>query len=126
MEWLKIKWMRFEKGSLEMKYKFSHNENEEWMICGMCHNKRRKDDSIQLVMNFQPQSAYESSRQISAEKYRDLMKLLDYVPPIYHNFYKNLPHGDLERPQHIAEHPDILDSDTERALETQCSELNSE
>jgi len=38
--------------------------------------------------SFQP--LYEKPRAISSAKLSDLMELLDYIPPIYHSFYKNL------------------------------------
>lgn len=34
----------------------------------------------------------DEKQQLKEKKYRDLMELLQFVPPIYHDFYRNLPH----------------------------------
>lgn len=47
-----------------------------------------------LINNSQPTSLQPSSvpNPISKEKYADLQSLLQYIPPVYHDFYKTLPH----------------------------------
>ena len=34
---------------------------------------------------------YDGIHKISKEKYKDIIELMKIVPPIYHNFYINLP-----------------------------------
>ena len=36
---------------------------------------------------------YNGIHEISKEKYKDIIELMKFVPPIYHNFYINLPHN---------------------------------
>ena len=111
VQWLKIKCMRFDKGSLHMSYKY--NLNMPWMSVDMCRNKRKRREALEFVKQFHPDQAYNSERRISPEKHADLMKLLDYIPPIHQGFYTNLKiHKEKE-----VEHPDIVDSDTERAMD---------
>nr|CAH7755634.1 unnamed protein product [Callosobruchus chinensis] len=38
----------------------------------------------------------ESLRSIPTKKLEHLQNLLPYIPSVFHNFYKNLPHGDKE------------------------------
>jgi len=40
------------------------------------------------------QPLYKKPHVISSAKLSDLMELLDYIPPIYHSFYKNLVAND--------------------------------
>lgn len=37
---------------------------------------------------------HKNELEIKTAKYNKLQTLLEYIPPIYHNFYKNLKHSD--------------------------------
>lgn len=37
---------------------------------------------------------YHNQREITKQKYDDLQQLLDYVPDVYHDFFKNLNFGE--------------------------------
>ena len=83
VKWLKIKWMKFEKGSLMMQYKEGLGDDFPVKICDTCRNRRRTERALLSVQEYQPSMAYkDQDRKISFEKYTDLGKLLDYIPPI--------------------------------------------
>ena len=121
VEWLKIKAMKFEKGSLFMYYKYSLKDDDIWMKVDMCRNKRKRSEALEFLENYEPCLAYSEERCITKEKKTDLMKLLDYIPPIYHRFYKSLKTDN----DHVDEHLDILDTDTEENLEEENSRNNA-
>ena len=63
-------------------------------------------------INLQP--LYFGPRQISQEKYSDIDKLLKYVPPIHHKFYKEIVHaGKVNSGKHIYEDELLDESDLE-------------
>ena len=88
VEWLKMRWIRVQKSEpLRFKYRTTHNDLEEWKEVDL-KPKRAGRPSNMARASFQP--LYEKPRAISSAKLSDLMELLDYIPPIYHSFYKNL------------------------------------
>ena len=36
---------------------------------------------------------YINARPITHEKYKDMMQLLPYIPPVHHKYFKTLPHN---------------------------------
>ena len=93
VKWLKIKWMRFTKDSLVMEYKEGLDDMYPIMACDMCRIRRKREEALQYVKAFQPGLAFnDETRKISFEKYTDLSKLLDYIPPIHHGLCSGLSH----------------------------------
>lgn len=45
---------------------------------------------LQSLANVQQDLLYSTSRPISTAKKKDMMDLLKFIPPIHHNYYKNL------------------------------------
>ena len=88
VEWLQIRWIGITKDKpFEIQYKYSHNDLESWKILDVRRRKRgRPLDPGRLVL----QPLYTHPRPIKANKLKDLSELLDYIPPIYHEFYTNL------------------------------------
>ena len=86
------------------------------MVVDMYRHKRRREAAIDFVQQFQPVHV-ELEHKVTACKYKDLLKLLNYVPPIHHQFYTSLPHESEESSPTSPEHPDIYNSDTEEAYE---------
>lgn len=37
---------------------------------------------------------YQIARPISYEKYKDMLQLLPYVPPVHHSYFEKLPHAE--------------------------------
>jgi hypothetical protein len=59
------------------------------------------------LMGVQPQQKYSVQHAIKSTKYRDLQSILPFIPPTYHNFYQNIPHGDTNSLSEV--HDNILD-----------------
>lgn len=83
VEWLKIQWLRF---SFEMPYKifFKYSNNDIAQFSELNLEKR----NTTLIANLD--LLYPNGNCINPLKKKDLLCLLDYVPPIYHEFYKSL------------------------------------
>lgn len=112
VRWLKIRWVVFEKGSLKMKYKTSLTE-EEFMVVDLCRQKRRPEEALARLQDFVPEEI-PIVHNITYKKYCDLQKLLDYIPPIHHEFFEMLPHETSKKSEsHSEVHPDIISDDEE-------------
>lgn len=83
VEWLKIQWLRFEnENPFTIKYKYCNDETVEFNILNI---KKRTSQRITTMDTLYPQG-----NEISMDKKRDLIQLLPFIPPIYHNFYQEL------------------------------------
>ena len=92
VEWLKMRWISVRKDRpLEFRYRQTHNELEEWKIVSVKHRtKGRPVDMGKIKLPL----LYAASRKIKKAKLTDLIDLLSFVPPIYHDFYKQLNSSD--------------------------------
>jgi len=120
VDWLRLRWMRFQKDRAnQMFYKYSVDDNEFMVVnFGKRGRGRRQHTQINKL-----QCLYPEGRAISAAaKYKDITDLLKYVPPVFHDFYSELPH---ERRQNSGPEgaDDIFERDSEGISDT---ELNSE
>ena len=109
VDWLKIRWMRFQKDRAnQMFYKYSVDDNE-FMVVNF--SKKVRGRPQQTLIN-KLQCLYPEGRAISAAKYKDVTDLLKYVPPVFHDFYRQLPH---ERRQNSGPEgaDDIFEGDSE-------------
>lgn len=91
----KFQWLRFEKSNpLVVSHKSSVEESEPFAAYDMM-----KPKAIGLppsnILALKP--LYESKFKIDSAKYKDLQSLLDFIPPVHHQFYKNLQHGKREK-----------------------------
>ncbi|CAH4034232.1 unnamed protein product [Pieris brassicae] len=61
--------------------------------------ERQKElfDSMEFQANLELDILYPVGKTISVEKKKDLLELLQYIPPINHNFYKNIKENAAER-----------------------------
>ena len=92
VEWLKIKWIRFEKSNpFTMFFKSTLQEDFGFNQIDMARYRptRHRPNPIRADIGELPQ-LYSTPRAINPKKYDDIMSLLDYVPPIHHMFFKNL------------------------------------
>lgn len=85
VEWLKIQWMLYNK-SHPFSMFFKYSNEPEVLFTEVNFSKR----SSQSTSNFELEILYPEGRKISPEKKKDLLCLLEYVPPIYHYFYQQL------------------------------------
>ena len=81
------KWFRFERSNpLKYKYCYMLNELEAWKIVNLARRRRGRPSNLQDV---ELTLKYTSPRGISSKK-ADIMKLLKYIPPVFHAYYQNL------------------------------------
>ena len=93
VEWVKIQWIRVCKAEpLKMFYKYSVQEDVEFS-CVNFAKKGRKCKNVTCLRLLHPQQ-----RPLSADKVKDLHKLLKYIPPIHHDFYNRLLDTTVDRP----------------------------
>lgn len=85
VEWLKIQWMLYNKMHPFSLF-FKYSNNPEAMFTEANLSKRASQDTA----TFELEILYPDGRKISPEKKKDLLCLLDFVPPVYHCFYQQL------------------------------------
>lgn len=89
----KFQWLRYVKSDpFVVLYKKSVNETEPFKSYEM-----KKPKIGRPCENFTLKPLYSSPLVIDTAKYKDLQTLLEFVPPIHHQYYKNLKHGKKER-----------------------------
>nr|CAI5839316.1 unnamed protein product [Callosobruchus analis] len=74
------------------KFKATLSDEYPFLYSEKCFNKKGRPP-----MNVSLPPLYPKSRTIKYAKWENLQQLLDFIPPIYHDFYKNMPH--TEAPQ---------------------------
>lgn len=107
----KMQWFHFEKSSPF----FKDTLNEGMPFNSIC---LKKNPGRPPVVELQP--LYNSPVKIKVKKYKNLLELLPFVPPIHHYFYKGLPYqandktnsnNHNEREEDGGEDDKILESD---------------
>ena len=88
VEWLKIRWINVDKDHpLQFRYRYTHNELEEWKVVDVKRvSKGRPPDVGKIKLPL----LYATPRKIKKAKLKDLIELLVFIPPIFHDFYKQL------------------------------------
>lgn len=87
VNWLKIQWIRFYHDiPYKMFYKLTLDEKDEFLTLDLSRKRGRPRRYSQIEMD----PLYFGSRPVSSAKYKDMMDLFNYIPPIYHSYFKNL------------------------------------
>lgn len=68
-------------------YKYSHNDLESWKILDVRRKNRGGPSDPGMIVLPQLRAG---PRSIQPKKLKDLMELLDYIPPVYQAFYTAL------------------------------------
>lgn len=85
VEWFKIQWLKFEEAfPSKIFFKYSINPEENFSVLNIQKRSCPTPDFLSQML------AYPNGRKISVEKQKDLIELLQYIPPIHHEFYENL------------------------------------
>ena len=88
VEFRKIMWFRFERSNpLKYKYRYMLNELEAWKTVDLARHRRGRPSNLQDV---ELTLKYTSPRGINPKKKADIMKLLKYIPPVFHAYHQNL------------------------------------
>ena len=71
----------------QFQFRYSHNSLEAFKTVNL--KKRAKGRPTSLA-NIELPVLYENGRSINVKKLDDIMSLLQFIPPLYHDFYKKL------------------------------------
>ncbi|KAL4153193.1 hypothetical protein QTP88_001026 [Uroleucon formosanum] len=83
VEWLKFQWILFSNDKpYQMFYKYSNNEFVTFSCVNLSKRVMAKPKELQKL--------YPNGHPIQKEKYNDLIELMQFIPPIHHDFYKNI------------------------------------
>lgn len=86
VEWLKFQWILFTNDKpYHMFYKYSNNEFVTFSCVNLSKRIMAKPKELQKL--------YPNGHSIQKEKYNDLTELMQFIPPIHHDFYKNIKHN---------------------------------
>ena len=88
VEWLRIRWIHIsQEKQLQLQYWYSLNALEPWKTINLKRKtKGRPPDMGQVALP----NKYDGIRPIKDAKLKDLLQLLKYIPPVYHDFYHGL------------------------------------
>ena len=88
VDWLQMRWIWFEQSHpFWIQYRFTHNELEPWKTIDV---KRRQKGRPPDLGRIALPLLWEEPRGVDHKKLSDIMSLLEFVPPIHHDFYKKL------------------------------------
>ena len=88
VEWLKIHWIAVSKDKpLEFRYRYSNNALKCWKTVNLQHKTKRCPLDMGRI-TLPP--LYSAPRPINKKKVDDLLELLNFIPPVYHEFYRQL------------------------------------
>ena len=91
VNWLKICWLRFCKSApYTISYKTSM-EDTEFKTLDLSPTVRGRPPKFERIAL---KCFYINARPITHEKYKDMMLLLPYIPPVHHKYFKTLPHNE--------------------------------
>ena len=101
VEFHKITWFRFEQSNSQTyKYRCTLSDLEVWKTV---HLSKCRCGRPSTLHGTQLRLGYASSRGINPRKKEDVLKLLDYIPPRHHAYYKNLQVLGREEPDVVLE-----------------------
>lgn len=81
VEWLKIQWLKFHKLH-QFLFFYKYSNNEEAFFNEVSVKKRQSVTIAHLDALEKP--------TIAEKKKKDLLELLQFIPPVHHTFYNNL------------------------------------
>ena len=83
-----MRWINVDKEHpLQFRYRYTHNELEAWKVVNDKRaSKGRPPDVEKLTLPL----LYATPRKIKEAKLTDLIELLAFVPPIFHDFHRQL------------------------------------
>ena len=96
VEWLSMRWIQVNKDKpFHFRFRYSHNTLEGWKIVDL---NRKMKGRPPVISHLPLPVLHGSGRAINKKKVEDLtyMSLIQFVPPIYHDFYKGLQADDIQ------------------------------
>lgn len=87
--WLNIRWLRYAR-NCPLQFQFKETLRPEAAFYSVDLRKQKAGRPVNLN-NIHQDPLYRSRRPVKIAKKKDMLDLLPYIPPIYHQFYQNLP-----------------------------------
>lgn len=88
VNWLKIRCIKIEGSkSHVIQFKYDYNEDSAFNEINI---RKSVTDRPQSMKNVDQLLLYPKGRTVTREKRRDMMDLLKFIPPVTHNYFKNL------------------------------------
>lgn len=125
VNWLKTRWIQFKKSDPKIAY-FKETSNEDFPFREINIASSTKTCFPETLPKLRNEDV-----KIKAAKIADLNTLLDYVPPIHHNFYKRIHIWQFEcrnscksrpRKEYVLEHISVADDSESESLLDECFE----
>ena len=93
VDWMSIRWIQVQKDApLKFRFRRSLNELEAWKEVDLRRKtKGRPSDLGRFSLN----TVYSGPRTLNTNKVQDILSMLDFIPPIHHDFYQQLLTGDI-------------------------------
>lgn len=88
VNWLKMRWIKLERSKPYL-IQFKYNLDED-MAFNSINIKKRNVGRPSILANLDQPLLYPTIRSITKEKRKDMMDLLKYIPPVNHDYFKNL------------------------------------
>lgn len=99
--WSQVRWLQFRKSSPLVFYKKSLDVDEPFKSLSVLKPGQSRNKLL-------PSMSYKNRIPITDQKKKDLLSMLYLIPPVFHEFYKNLPTSN--KPETL---PDVIDGDVE-------------
>lgn len=106
VNWLKIRWIKLERSKPYLiQFKCDYNEDTEFQAINIRKSLVGRPQSLK---NIDQPLLYPKGRTVTGEKWRDMMDLLKFIPPVKHDYYKNLSTNRNDESSHTADEEDII------------------
>lgn len=105
-----MQWFRIQKSSpFTLLFKNSLDEDVPFQKVDMKQTRKKGRPTAASAINLD--RSYNDSLPIKFAKYKDLQKLLNYLPPVNHDFYKTLKHTSGKRNQNDGSNTTEIEED---------------
>lgn len=106
LNWLKMHWIKLEKSKPHLiQFKYDFNENSEFNAIDI---RKSVAGRPLCLKNVDQPLLYPTGRTVTREKRKDMMDLLKFIPPIKHDYYKNLRTNRNDGSSNAAYEEDII------------------
>lgn len=99
--WRQVRWLRFTKNSPKVLYKKSLEMDDPFQSISVLKTGQSRNKLL-------PSLSYNGKVPITDQKKKDLLSLLHLIPPVFHDYYKNIPTSKKQETL-----PDVISSEEE-------------
>lgn len=106
VNWLKMRWIKLERSKPHLiQFKYDYNEDSEFYAIKIMKSVAGRPQSLK---NVDQPLLYPKGRSVTREKRRDMMDLLKFIPPVKHDYFKNLRTNRNDESLHTPDEEDII------------------